>query len=74
MGGRIYVVYENYYRIQLLNREGFNEATVSIPYNSSNSGEASLELKAQTINMGENGTVQITKVDKERRYSILKRR
>ncbi len=55
-------VYEVYKRIQVFNKEGFEHATVKIPYYSYNNIQLFDKLEAQTIGKDETGKIRITKL------------
>ena len=61
--GDFNVLYKRYRRIQVLNKQGFEQASVSIPYYTGGDDEAIIEFKAQTLNPGTNGEVKATKVE-----------
>ena len=62
LGGSIETVYDIYRRIQVFNKEGFDYATVKIPYFSRSNAQMFEHLDAQTISKDESGKIQITKL------------
>lgn len=58
------IVYRHHKRIRIMNKNGFDEATISIPvYRSGNDEEKIDDFEAATYNI-ENGKVIVTKLDK----------
>ncbi|MFM2305787.1 MAG: hypothetical protein RLZZ367_456 [Bacteroidota bacterium] len=61
--GEFYVYYRKQYRIQILNKQGFDEANKSIVYYSRGNVEAVFDFKAQTLNADDKGNIVATKLD-----------
>ncbi len=73
--GSIKVDYGNifihvYVRKKILNKNGFNEADITLPYYAKNDVEHIKGLKAQTINQLPNGKTVVSDVDKEDIFTI----
>ncbi|HLP50617.1 MAG TPA: DUF3857 domain-containing protein [Chitinophagales bacterium] len=63
-GNNYAVIYRQHKRIQILNKEGYSNATVSIPFYMEEN-TVGIEIRAQTLNAGKNGELLVTKIDKK---------
>lgn len=61
--GGFYVQYLQHKRIQILNKEGFSEASISLPFYQNKNSNIGIELKAQTLNKTADGKVAVTEIE-----------
>ncbi len=57
-------------RIKILNKNGFDEADISLPYYFKDDLENVINIKAQTINVLPNGKIEKTEINKDQIFSV----
>lgn len=65
-----YVTFKIHIRMKILNKSGFEYSNIQLPFLSADYYENIENLKAQTINILDNGDISITEVDKKDIYTI----
>lgn len=64
------ITFSRHIRIKLLNKEGFDEANIAIPYYTTEKRKERVEIIAQTLNINEKGKVKKIKIKKEDIFTV----
>ena len=67
--GRLEINIKAHTRIKIYNERGLDEANIKIPYISRNASEGIFKLEGQTYNLGADGNINISKLDKKSIYN-----